>query len=240
MKVLLTGSTGRVGPFLVPDLQARYELRTFDFEANPNVEQAYAGDVADFESLRTAIAGVETVIHLAATSDEAPFVEQLVPNNVIGTYNVLEAARVEKVRRVIFASTIQAVGCYPGESRVEPNDPPRPSTLYGATKVLGEAMGRYYHDRHGLEFIAIRIEAFQPYDSPHLKHLYMERVWLSPRDMVQLLVKAIETPAVGYAVVNGTSRTSYEFLSLKSAQEILGYIPQDNSSDYFPGKGTDS
>ena len=179
--------------------------------------------------------GVDVVVHLAATSDEAPFVEQLVPNNVIGLYNVLEAARLENVRRVVFASSIQAVGAGLRQGQpLETDTIPRHNSLYGATKVLGETMGRWYHDKHGLEFIAVRIGGFQPYDSPYLarREHWVFGIWLSPRDAAALIGRAIETPGVGYAIVNGTSKTKHQVLSLESAREILGYEPQDDVRDY--------
>ena len=189
---------------------------------------SFVGDLSAIEPLRAAMRNAEVAVHLAAKSDEAPFVEELVPPNVIGVYNLLEAARLEGVRRVVFASSVQAVGRGMGEAPLETDVLPRPSTLYGATKILAEAMGRFYHDKHGLEFIAIRIGAFEPYDSPKLSRRGFREIWLSPRDAVALFRAAIETSNVGYALVNGTSLTERERLSLRSAREILGYEPQDD------------
>lgn len=193
------------------------------------------GDLSEIEPLREAMRDCEVVVHLAATSDEAPFVEELVPNNVIGPYNVFEAARLEKVRRIVFASSIQAMSfnLKDSETPVETDVLPRPHTLYGATKVLGETMGRWFHDRHGLEFVAIRIGAFQPYDSPWLSENRAPDIWLSPRDAALLFQKAIETPDIGYAIVNGTSKTTRERMSLASARSILGFEPQDDARDFY-------
>ncbi|HEX9998132.1 MAG TPA: NAD(P)-dependent oxidoreductase, partial [Abditibacterium sp.] len=174
------------------------------------------------------------VVHLAATADEAPFVENLVPANIVGVHNVLEAARLEGVRRVVFASTVQTVGMRHGDSNIAPEEPPRPSTLYGATKVMGEVLGRFYHDKHGLEFIALRIGAFQPYESPQLRRPYVQNIWLSPRDAVEVFRRAIETPVIGFAVVNATSDCQNGFLSLQSAQEVLGFEPGDAIRDFDP------
>lgn len=232
MKVMLTGPSGRVGPHLVEPFRAAYELSTFD-RLPSDGPRHFVGDLSEIEPLRAAMRGVEVVVHLAATSDEAPFVEELVGPNIIGVYNVLEAARLEQVRRVVFASSIQAVGrTPPGEDgAIGTGMLPHASSFYGATKVMGETMGRLYHDKHGLEFIAIRIGAFEPYDSPKLAHQGMRNIWLSPRDAARLFRRAIETPGVGYAIVNGTSRCETPRLSLRSAREILGYEPQEDSSN---------
>jgi NAD+ dependent glucose-6-phosphate dehydrogenase len=102
-------------------------------------------------------------------------------------------------------------------------------TLYGATKVLGEVMGRYYHDKHGLEFVGIRIGWFQDYDSEYLRtHEGARMIWLSPGDAIRLLRRAIEAEHVGFTLAFGTSKTSFERLSLTSAREELGYAPQDD------------
>ncbi len=232
MKVLLTGPSGRVGPHLVEPFRADFDLKTFDL---PGQNADFEGDLSEIEPLRLAMRGVDVVVHLAATSDDAPFVEQLVPNNVIGLYNVFEAARLEGVRRVVWASSVQAVGRNhkDPQTSVSPEDTPHPRNLYGVTKVWGEALGRFYHDKHGMEFIGIRIGAFQTYDSPWFKTGLCEQIWLSPRDCAQIFQLAIETPSIGYLVVNATSRTSHAFLSLESARDVLGYDPQDDSRDFY-------
>lgn len=229
MKVLLTGPSGRLGPHLLEPFRVAYDLATFD-RIPSDEPQSFVGDLSAIEPLRAAMRGVEVVVHLAAKSDEAPFVEELVAPNVIGVYNVLEAARLENVRRMVFASSVQAVGrgIHVSQGPLETDVLPHPNSFYGATKVLGEALGRIYQDKHNLEFIALRIGAFQPYDSPHLQRKGMRELWLSPRDAVALFRAAIETPGIGYAIVNGTSITERERLSLQSAREILGYEPQDD------------
>lgn len=232
MKILLTGPSGRIGPHVVEAFRTQYELTTFDL---PGHGADFEGDLGDLASLRRAMQGVDCVIHLAATSDEAPFIEELVPNNVIGLYNVFEAARLEKVRRFIYASSIQAVGAFGhnGGKSVETDELPRPNSLYGVTKVLGETMGRYYHDQYKLEFLALRLGAFRPYDSDWLQKGIAESIWLSPRDLNHILRLGLEKPDLKYAIVNATSKTSQPFLSLQSARETLGFEPIDDSRDFY-------
>lgn len=234
LKVLLTGPSGRIGPHLLEPFRANYDLVTYDL---PGHGADFEGEVSDIGSLKVAMKGVEVVVHLAATSDEAPFLEELVPNNVVGVYNVLEAAHQQGVRRVVFASSVQAGGSVPRELEdgdvLELDLLPRPGTLYGATKVLAETMGHFFHHEHGLEFIAVRIGAFQPYDSDWLQTGKGEEIWLSPRDCAQALMCAIEKEDVPYAVVNATSKTSKQKMSLKSTQKVLGFEPEDDSRDYY-------
>ena len=237
MKVLLTGPSGRMGPHLVGPFREVYDLATFDLKPSDQ-PQSFVGNLNDLESLRAAMRGRDVVVHLAATSDEAPFMEELLEPNVIGVFNVLEAARLENVRRVVFASSIQAVGLN-GRGKAEPTGVdmlPRPNSMYGVTKVWGETLGRHYHDKHDLEFIAIRLGAFEAYDSPNLAKRGYRSIWLSPRDAVGVFRAAIETESIGYAIVNATSITPVERLLLQPAREILGWEPQEKPSDFVAEK----
>jgi nucleoside-diphosphate-sugar epimerase len=235
MPVLVTGISGRIGKHIFPAFQEAYDLRTLDRSPTELDPDVIISDLQDLNVLKEAMQGVEVVLHLAATSDEAPFVENLVPNNVVGVYNVFQAAHEAGVRRMVFASTVQTVGMYPRDHTIEITDPVRPITLYGATKVLGEVMGRWYHDTKGMEFVGIRIGWFHPYDSPALRDNDGARsIWFSPRDAVRLFRCAIEKPEVGYALVFGTSKTEFERLSLKTARELLGYEPEDDVTKLYP------
>lgn len=228
LKVLLTGPSGRVGPALVEAFAPVYELRTFDLQPIKGDDAAFAGDLTDLEVLRAAMKGVDVVVHLAATSDDAPFIEQLLRPNIEGAFNVHEAARLEGVRRIVFASSCQATSYNRDQIPVETDALPTPRNLYGVTKVFGEAMGRVFHQKHGLEWVGIRIGSWLPRDHAHLKRESgHRRLWLSPRDGASLFRRAIEHPDVGYAVVNGTSRIEGGIMSLQSARELLRWEPQD-------------
>lgn len=222
----------------MPLLRERYEVATFDLKSDPDDPLSFQGDLQSIEPLRVAMDGCAAVVHMAATSDDAPFSDQILPNNIIGLYNVLEAARLAGVQRVVFASSVQAIGSAmkwrEGEAKPFTADQmPLPGNAYGASKVWGEAMGHTYFGKHKLEFVAIRIGAFQPYDSDWLKEGRAKDIWLSPRDMFQLIWRSIETPDVGFAIVHGTSRVPNERMSLQEARDILGYEPEDNADDFF-------
>lgn len=234
-KVLLTGGGGRIGPHVLPALGERFDLRNYNLEPIPGDPDTVIGDLQDLDVLKGAMQGVEAVIHLAATSDEASFVEKLVPNNVVGLYNTFEAARQAGVKRLVFASTCQTMSAYRGqqEQTLTTTDPPRPGTLYGATKVLGEVMGRWFHDKHQIEFVGIRIGWFLPYDAPRLRDPKRgaRNLWLSPRDAASLFIRAVEKENVGYALVYGTSKTVTEQFSLREGRELLDWEPADDVAD---------
>ena len=229
LRVLLTGAGGRIGPHILTAFRERFDLRLLDRTPVDAPEPTLIADLSDQDVLENAMAGIDVVVHLAATSDEAPFVEQLLPANIVGMVHLLGAAKQTGVRRVVFASTVQTVGNYPPGVTIRASDPPRPVTHYGCTKAFGEVLGRYYHDAFGLEFVAVRIGWFHPYDSPLLRTSQGARdLWLSPRDAAGILAAAADQPNVGYAVVNATSVTEFERLSRTECREVLGYHPVDD------------
>ncbi len=226
LRVLLTGPSGRIGRHLVPALEDLYDLHTFDMVASSR-PKSHLGTLQDTNSMREAMRGVDVVVHLAATSDEAPFLEELMPNNIEGLYKLMEAAHQEGVRRVVFASSVQTM--WDQLNKVEEpieTEVLAPCSIYGVSKIFGEVLGHWYHHHRGLEFIALRLGWFEQTEfiTPGS---WINNVWISPGDMARLVQKAVETPDVGYAIVNGTSKTPRERLSLKSAREILNYEPQD-------------
>jgi uronate dehydrogenase len=229
LRVFLTGATGRVGRVLVPAFREVYALRTLHRRPPEDDATAVLGDLQEPERLRALMEGFEVVVHLAAVSHEAPFVEEIVPANVVGAYNVFRAAHDAGARRIVFASTCHLVQFRQPEHTILTTDPYRPVTTYGVSKAFGEVLGRYYHDKFGMEFVAVRIGWLLPYDDPELRTSAPKRgIWLSPRDAVALFRLAVERPGVGYTVVFGISATDREVVSLGAAREALGYEPADD------------
>ncbi len=231
MNLLLTGAAGRIGRVILPELQRRYRVRAFDRQPVMNDPHAVIGDLRDFFAIKSAMTGMETVIHLAATPDNADFDQYLLPNNIIGVQNLYRAAVETKVRRVIFASSVQTVMARnPDEGRIEVTAPVRPVSLYGVTKVFGDALGRYYHDKHALEVICARLGAFQHPDRlvEAVKSRWLRFFWLSPRDAIQFFCRAVDTPGVGFLISFVTSKSATDVFSLDSARLALGYEPQDD------------
>ena len=146
-RILVTGPCGRVGTQIVPLLREHFALRLFDIQPmQPEGDDEFIqGDIRDFNAVKKACEGVAAVLHLAAVSDEDDFYTRLLPMNLLGVYNVFEAARQAEVRKVLFASSCQTIlGYLEGDwtkSRVwvTPEMPVRPVTVYACTKVFGEA-----------------------------------------------------------------------------------------------------
>jgi nucleoside-diphosphate-sugar epimerase len=236
-RILITGPGGRVGTHLVPLVREHFTLRLFDANRLPVAgdDEFVQGDIRDFDALRKACEGVKAMVHLAAVSDEDDFQSRLLPVNLAGVYNAFEAARQARVHKVIFASTAQTVLFYPKGQPVSPDMPVRPWTVYACTKVFGEALARYYSERHGMSMICIRISWFQGYDSELLRtRRDMLRQWCSPRDLSQLIAKSIRAD-VPFAIFFGVSNNTGRFWDIANAQQLVGYEPRDNSVDYVTG-----
>jgi uronate dehydrogenase len=224
MKILITGAAGEIGATLVKGLRDRYDLRGLDREPMPDLEDAVVGDIADFDTVLGAMQGVDAVIHLAGVATGSAPWSAVLPNNVIGVYNVLEAARQGGVRRVAFASRAGLLSPYPPGVRRTVDLPPRPASYYSVSKAFGESLGYMYASQFGLEFVAVRIGNFKaarpgPEHPHHLSHA----------DAVRVFEQAVTHPGVRYEIVFGVSDSTWPLYDLEHGRRVLGYHPQDRS-----------
>lgn len=233
MRVLMTGAAGGIGREARSQLAGRYKrLRLTDMvdvsPAGPG-EECVTADICDLAALEAAMQGIDCVVHLAGMSvePESNAWEQVLPANIVGTYNVFEAARRAGVRRVVYASSHHAVGYHRRAHVLDGSALPRPDSFYGVSKVTGEALGRLYADKYGLSVVSLRIGAYRP-KPMDVRHL---SVWISPRDMVELLRCSIEAPLLHYVVAYGMSANTRSIWDNRDAA-VLGYRPRDNAEDY--------
>ena len=233
ISVLVTGSAGRVGQAAYEGLLARgYKVRGFDVRQTPDAEDAVLGDISDASQVSKAMAEVEVVVHLAATPDEDDFLGKLLPNNIVGLYNVLESARQAHVRRVILASTGQVVMGHEGPWPITPEMPFSPRNWYGSAKVLAEVAGQVYAHVHGLSVIVARL-GWCPRDKKHAEELSQDEfgkdVYFSPGDAGRFFPCAVEAPTdIRHAVVFATSKPLRKArYDISGARDLLGYEPQD-------------
>ncbi|MBM4083295.1 MAG: NAD(P)-dependent oxidoreductase [Planctomycetes bacterium] len=236
--VLVTGSAGTIGRAVVSAFRDRYELRCFDRVPTPSVADAVAGDLADLEAVKSAMRGVDTVVHLAATPDEADFLSQLLPNNIIGAYNVFEAARQSGVQRVVAASTAQLAGLSQKVRFVRTDMAPGGTTIYAATKLFAEGLGRAYAHRYGLSVIMARL-GWCPRPGQDTSSISKSEVgqanYLSPGDVGRFFVCAVEARGIRYEVFYVTSRPPGKpYLDIEPARRLLGYEPQDAWTGLHP------
>jgi len=241
--VLLTGAGGRVGRAIRSGIGDAYDWRLLDREppTGEHVGEWIVADVTDEEAIREAVDGVGAVIHLAGDPrPEAPW-DSVLDNNIDGTRTVFEAAADAGVETVAFASSNHAVGAY--EDRRKPDiyrtddeflldgsELPRPSNLYGVSKAAGETLGRYYHDRHDLSVVCVRIGNLTE-GHPPVDYERGQAMWLSHRDCAHLFERCVEAD-YGYEVVYGISDNERKYYSIERAKDVLGYDPVDDSAEH--------
>ena len=241
-RVLVTGSAGVIGSAVCKALSARgHWVRGFDVKPTPGVPDARTGSVADAAAMDTATAGMSTLVHLAATVNDADFLPDLLPNNILGVYHVLESARRHKLRRVVLASSIQAVGGirHPDSRPVCVSDGIAPANMYGVTKVFAEAAGYCYAVQHGLSVVAVRI-AWLPRtaaDAEAIGRHGAQAAYLSRDDAGRLFVRCVEAEPVKYALVFGVSRNrGTPAFDPEPARRLLGFEPQDDYPAGLPSE----
>jgi uronate dehydrogenase len=231
-KILITGANGRIGRVLVDGLRqaGRYEVIATDIV--PDAERLVGvADVTDFEALNFAMPSVDMVIHLAWFMKSGSFHEKIMPVNIGGTYNLYEAAHRNGVRRVIFGSSNHVTGFYPADQMTTPDMPMRPDSLYGLGKSWGEMVGQLYADRHGISVINVRIGNFSVEDKPG--SLRATRIWISHRDMIQLVECCIEADeSIKFLTLFGTSGNTRNWYPMDYLEDLIGYKPLDNGEDF--------
>jgi uronate dehydrogenase len=226
-RVLMTGAAGGVAQFLRAGLPERgWQLRLLDRVPVADAPDAVVADLRDDAALDEAMQDVDAVIHLAGISVEAPF-EEILGSNIDGTYRLFAAAQRNGVGRVVYASSNHAVGFQPTGGFAGVDDPVRPDTFYGLSKVFGEALGRLYHDRFGLDVVCIRIGSC--FAAPTSRRQLA--TWLSPGDAVRLFDACLGAPSPGYVVTFGVSANTRAWFDIEPARK-LGYEPQDDAERY--------
>jgi len=221
----MTGASGSIGRAVSPLLEDRWNLELTD------VAPAAGGlDVTDLDSCRTAFRGADAVVHLAAVPDPDASWAQLAGPNVTGAYNVCRAAADCAVRRLVLASSLQALSGYADGRQRRAGDPPRPANLYGATKAWSEALGAWIAATSDTSVVALRIGYFAVSPPVEADVTELDRsAWLSPRDCAELIRCAVEANAIGFAVVSGISANRYRAADLSEAGQTLGYRPVDDA-----------
>jgi uronate dehydrogenase len=227
--IVLTGAAGDVGSRLRAQLAGRYNLRLSDIQPINDLsedETFVQADVADLDAMTALMEGADGVIALGGESREHTW-ERILHCNIIGMYNHYEAAKRAGVERVVFASSNHAVGFYERANTIGVDVTVRPDSRYGVSKAFGEATGSLYADKYGLKVMCIRIGnvADAPVDARRLA------IWVSPRDLAQLVEIGLEHPKLHFEIVYGASDNQRGWWDNGNATR-LGYAPMDQSEPY--------
>jgi uronate dehydrogenase len=233
--VLVTGSSGRIGKAVVKELQARgHRVRGFDRVATHGLPDMVVGTLTNESDIARAMTGVQTVIHLAATPDDADFLAEIVPNNIIGVYHIFEQAQKAGVKRMVVASSGQVVWYQrmTGPLPIGVDVQPTPRYWYAAAKLFLEGAGRAFAEKFGIEVIAVRL-GWCPRTPEQVEEIRAEEwaqdVYLSPGDAGRFFACAAEaTLQDKFNVVYATSRAKRVMYDLETTKTLVGFEPQES------------
>jgi len=229
-RLLLTGAAGGLGRVLRPRLKRLCRvLRASDIaamDAAGTGEEVVVAPLQDGAAVDALVAGVDAIVHLGGVSVEGPF-EAILQANIVGLWNLYEAARRHGTKRIVFASSNHVTGFYRQDEVVSPLDPMRPDGHYGLSKAFGENLSRFYYDRYGLETVCLRIGS----SFPEPKDRRMLATWLSYDDLERLVIASLSAPVVGHSVVYGMSDNRTTWWDNTSARH-LGFRAEDSSESF--------
>lgn len=229
-RLLLTGAAGNLGQVLRPRLKAYCDvLRVSDIQALGSAaagEEVQVLDLADASGVKALLEGVDAVVHLGGVSTEQPWAP-ILAGNIMGVVNLYEAARLNKTRRIIFASSNHATGFYRQDEVIGTSAPPKPDGFYGLSKAFGEDVAEMYWHRWGIETVSLRIGS----SFPEPRDRRMLSTWLSYDDLERLVVASLTAPIVKHSVIYGMSDNRGSFWDNTGARHI-GYRPQDSSEPF--------
>ena len=229
--VLVTGSAGAVGQTVSRELVRRgHRVRGLDLLPTVGLDDVVVADIAEPEAVRGAARGVDAIVHLAAHRDDAPFATLLGPN-VVGLYNVMNAAREERVGRVVLASTLQIVWHRVGPDRDRPArvDEACPRNHYALTKLWAEQMGEMYARCYDMSVVAVRLTWMvrDPDGARRMRELGRSDLYVSQRDTGRAFANAVEAPDISFAVVYVGGPDSAALYDLEPARRLIGFEPRD-------------
>jgi NAD+ dependent glucose-6-phosphate dehydrogenase len=231
--LILTGAQGNLGGKLAAALRSDHDVRCIDLLGG---DQCVAADLGTFEeSWARHFAGAKAVLHFAGDPRPTAPWASVQHANIAATANVLRAARLHGIQRVIFASTNQVMAGYRFSNALVTTDmPPTPLNPYAVSKLFCEEAGRAFAAETGISFIALRIGNILPGENvPHPGMgigVWGQQMWLSNRDFVAATRAALVAPSVPFAILNLVSNNPGMRWDMTETHRIIGFSPQDGFS----------
>ena len=229
-RLLITGAAGNLGTVLRKGLAPlATKIRLTDrkeISAAAGNEEIMQCDLGDFDAVMKVVEGCDAIVHFGAAPVERPWADVL-NSSIIGGYNVYEAARRHGIKRIVYASSIHAVGYCRREEGADTDTPGRPDSLYGLSKCFVEDLARLYFNKFGMESALLRINSSFP-EPDNRRHL---ATWLSFNDLVHLVERCLLAERIGYTVVYGISDNKEAIFSNHKVAH-LGYQPKDSAEAY--------
>lgn len=229
-KLVLTGAAGQLGSRLREPLSKMCDALVStdladDIGALFDGESYVKADLSSLDAMIDLLKGADMVVHFGAIGDEAPW-DDILQSNIIGAYNVWEAAYRNGVKRVVYASSVHAVGMHKKTDTIGLDVPHRPDTYYGLAKCFSEDLASLYWDKRGIESVCMRIFSCAP--ATNARSI---GTWLSYDDLIHLVERSVDSPVVGFSIVYGISDNDRTVVDNTKARH-LGYRPKDNAEQF--------
>jgi uronate dehydrogenase len=237
-KILVTGAAGKIGSAFYSAYGDELDLRLADVSVTQfhDSQKNFSLDITDLSRCLEACKGIDTVIHLAADPNpNADFMTSVLPVNIVGTYNMLLAAKTQGCKRFIFASSAQAIEGYPKDVQVHECMAPKPGNMYGVGKAFGEALSSLYANDGEMTTVAVRIANVAEFHPGEVHSPRDVAAFISVRDVVALLRNCVEAEMSGFNVVHGVSDNRYKRLAIEKTKRVVGYAPRDDGFGILEG-----
>lgn len=247
--ILITGSSGLIGKILLQYLPSEYTITGVDVTKSSDKRTSVA-NLQNINEIKHHYADIDTVIDLAGISNLDADWNQIYNNNIPATYNCFEAAKQNKVKRIIYASSNHVTGLYESEppysdvisgnyhkvdvskfNHLNSSSKIKPDSPYGIGKSFGESAAKYYSEKFGISVICLRIGTVNKYNKP--MDIRQFATLLTHRDLVQLVLKSINAKSdIKYEIFYGVSNNKWRIWDLTESATKISYEPQDNTETY--------
>lgn len=230
-KIVLTGASGRLGSYLREPLsKITKKLVSTDKEdigKTLHNEVFKKLNIKNFKEVNKILKKTDLIIHFGAYSNEGPF-QEILDSNILGTYNIWKSAKKNKIKRIIFASSIHSVGMYRANETINHKVMHKPDTFYGLSKCFGENLAQMYWDKCGIECLTIRILSCAKVTSKRSLS-----TWLSYDDLIRIVIQSTKIKKLGFEIIYGVSNNKRLNVDNTNATRKLKINIKDNAEKFL-------
>ena len=230
-RIVLTGASGRLGSYLREPLsKITKKLVSTDKEdigKTLHNEVFKKLNIKNFKEVNKILKKTDLIIHFGAYSNEGPFLE-ILDSNILGTYNIWKSAKKNKIKRIIFASSIHSVGMYRANETINHKVMHKPDTFYGLSKCFGENLAQMYWDKCGIECLTIRILSCAKVTSKRSLS-----TWLSYDDLIRIVIQSTKIKKLGFEIIYGVSNNKRLNVDNTNATKKLKINIKDNAEKFL-------
>ena len=230
-RIVLTGASGRLGSYLREPLskitKKLVSTDKDDIGKTLHNEVFKKLNIKNFKEVNKILKKTDLIIHFGAYSNEGPF-QEILDSNILGPYNIWKSAKKNKIKRIIFASSIHSVGMYRANETINHKVMHKPDTFYGLSKCFGENLAQMYWDKCGIECLTIRILSCAKVTSKRSLS-----TWLSYDDLIRIVIQSTKIKKLGFEIIYGVSNNKRLNVDNTNATRKLNIDIKDNAEKFL-------